>query len=95
MVEWWYQSAEERVTAPAVYPPPPPPPPPLVINSKVSAILYSPELVDVFRYVVRTLKLQDIFNKKCCNICAKGLLPYVMVSFGQLSDEIIDFQVAT
>lgn len=30
MVEWWYQSAEERVTAPAVYPPPPPPPPPVV-----------------------------------------------------------------
>ncbi|KAG0586375.1 hypothetical protein KC19_2G085800 [Ceratodon purpureus] len=30
MVEWWYQSAEERVTAPSVYPPPPPPPPPVV-----------------------------------------------------------------
>lgn len=28
MVEWWYQSAEERVTAPTVYPAPPPPPAP-------------------------------------------------------------------
>uniref|UniRef100_A0A6N2MTG1 Uncharacterized protein n=1 Tax=Salix viminalis TaxID=40686 RepID=A0A6N2MTG1_SALVM len=28
MMEWWYQSAEERVSAPTVYPPPPPPPAP-------------------------------------------------------------------
>lgn len=28
MMEWWYQSAEERVTAPIVYPAPPPPPAP-------------------------------------------------------------------
>lgn len=28
MMEWWYQSAEERVTAPTVYPAPPPPPAP-------------------------------------------------------------------
>eukprot|EP00850_Spirogloea_muscicola_P002073 SM000008S22162 [mRNA] locus=s8:169171:172336:+ [translate_table: standard] len=28
MVEWWYQSAEQRLATPAVYPPPPPPPPP-------------------------------------------------------------------
>ncbi|KAL0340681.1 UNVERIFIED_CONTAM: Peroxisome biogenesis protein 12 [Sesamum radiatum] len=25
-MEWWYQSAEERMSAPTVYPPPPPPP---------------------------------------------------------------------
>ncbi|EFJ38878.1 hypothetical protein SELMODRAFT_437729 [Selaginella moellendorffii] len=30
MMEWWYQSAEERVMAPTIYPPPPPPPPPKV-----------------------------------------------------------------
>lgn len=30
MMEWWYQSAEERMSAPTVYPPPPPPPPPKV-----------------------------------------------------------------
>mgnify|MGYP002775332824 CR=1 FL=1 len=30
MIEWWYQSAEERVTAPTVYPAPPPPPAPKV-----------------------------------------------------------------
>ena len=29
-MEWWYQSAEERMSAPTVYPPPPPPPPPKV-----------------------------------------------------------------
>ncbi|XP_010425156.1 PREDICTED: peroxisome biogenesis protein 12-like isoform X2 [Camelina sativa] len=26
MMEWWYQSAEERLSAPTVYPPPPPAP---------------------------------------------------------------------
>jgi len=30
MMEWWYQSAEERMSAPTVYPPPPPPPAPKV-----------------------------------------------------------------
>eukprot|EP00249_Psilotum_nudum_P001875 c14616_g1_i1 orf=248-1411(+) len=35
MVEWWYQSAEERITAPSVYPPPPPPPPPKVAEKGV------------------------------------------------------------
>lgn len=30
MMEWWYQSAEERMSAPTVYPPPPPPPSPKV-----------------------------------------------------------------
>ena len=30
MMEWWYQSAEERMSAPTVYPPPPPPPTPKV-----------------------------------------------------------------
>ena len=29
-MEWWYQSAEERMSAPTVYPPPPPPPTPKV-----------------------------------------------------------------
>ncbi|MCO5568226.1 hypothetical protein L7F22_021922 [Adiantum nelumboides] len=28
MMEWWYQSAEERVSAPTIYPAPPPPPAP-------------------------------------------------------------------
>jgi peroxin-12 len=35
MVEWWYQSAEERVSAPSVYPPPPPPPPPVVAKDGI------------------------------------------------------------
>ncbi|KAL3564940.1 hypothetical protein D5086_032986, partial [Populus alba] len=30
MMEWWYQSAEEGMSAPTVYPPPPPPPAPKV-----------------------------------------------------------------
>ncbi|CDY42925.1 BnaC05g47260D [Brassica napus] len=33
MMEWWYQSAEERLTAPTVYPPPPPPPSPKIFIS--------------------------------------------------------------
>jgi hypothetical protein len=36
MMEWWYQSAEERMSAPTVYPPPPPPPAP-----KVYSLLYT------------------------------------------------------
>nr|VDC81318.1 unnamed protein product [Brassica rapa] len=36
MMEWWYQSAEERLTAPTVYPPPPPPPAPKVFISIVA-----------------------------------------------------------
>lgn len=35
MMEWWYQSAEERVTAPTVYPAPPPPPAPKVAEKGI------------------------------------------------------------
>ncbi|KAG6554901.1 hypothetical protein Mapa_003485 [Marchantia paleacea] len=35
MVEWWYQSAEQRLTSPTVYPPPPPPPPPKVAKDGI------------------------------------------------------------
>ncbi|KAF3604809.1 hypothetical protein DY000_02051498 [Brassica cretica] len=35
MMEWWYQSAEERLTAPTVYPPPPPPPSPKVAKEGI------------------------------------------------------------
>ncbi|CAI5529278.1 unnamed protein product [Closterium sp. Naga37s-1] len=28
MAEWWYQTGEQKLSAPTVYPPPPPPPPP-------------------------------------------------------------------
>ncbi|CAM6052070.1 unnamed protein product [Sphagnum compactum] len=35
MVEWWYQSAEQRVTAPSIYPPPPPPPQPKVAEGGI------------------------------------------------------------
>ncbi|KAG8377418.1 hypothetical protein BUALT_Bualt08G0030900 [Buddleja alternifolia] len=35
MMEWWYQSAEERMSAPTVYPPPPPPPPPKVAKEGI------------------------------------------------------------
>ncbi|CAM6092311.1 unnamed protein product [Calypogeia fissa] len=35
MVEWWYQSAEQRVSAPAIYPPPPAPPPPKVAKNGI------------------------------------------------------------
>ncbi|CAH8361552.1 unnamed protein product [Eruca vesicaria subsp. sativa] len=35
MMEWWYQSAEERLTAPTVYPPPPPPPAPKVATDGI------------------------------------------------------------
>lgn len=35
MMEWWYQSAEERMTAPTVYPAPPPPPPPKVAEKGI------------------------------------------------------------
>eukprot|EP00252_Welwitschia_mirabilis_P020611 TRINITY_DN5085_c0_g1_i1.p1 TRINITY_DN5085_c0_g1~~TRINITY_DN5085_c0_g1_i1.p1 ORF type:complete len:272 (+),score=34.72 TRINITY_DN5085_c0_g1_i1:392-1207(+) len=35
MMEWWYQSAEERITSPAVYPPPPPPPQPKVAETGI------------------------------------------------------------
>ncbi|KAF3544020.1 hypothetical protein DY000_02003591 [Brassica cretica] len=35
MMEWWYQSAEERLTAPTVYPPPPPPPAPKVAKEGI------------------------------------------------------------
>ncbi|KAJ7513720.1 hypothetical protein O6H91_23G011900 [Diphasiastrum complanatum] len=35
MVEWWYQSAEERVTSQTVYPPPPPPPAPKVADGGI------------------------------------------------------------
>jgi hypothetical protein len=41
MMEWWYQSAEERMSAPTVYPPPPPPPPPKV-KKQFSVYLGSP-----------------------------------------------------
>lgn len=34
-MEWWYQSAEERMSAPTVYPPPPPPPPPKVAKEGI------------------------------------------------------------
>ncbi|CAI5936022.1 unnamed protein product, partial [Closterium sp. NIES-65] len=30
MAEWWYQTGEQKLSAPTVYPPPPPPPPPKV-----------------------------------------------------------------
>lgn len=45
MMEWWYQSAEERLTAPTVYPPPPPPPAPKV------SISISETNVDLFSSV--------------------------------------------
>ncbi|KAL0744836.1 hypothetical protein Bca101_101135 [Brassica carinata] len=35
MMEWWYQSAEERLTAPTVYPPPPPLPSPKVAKEGI------------------------------------------------------------
>ncbi|CAN8260471.1 unnamed protein product [Cochlearia groenlandica] len=35
MMEWWYQSAEERLSAPTVYPPPPPPPAPRVAKEGI------------------------------------------------------------
>ncbi|KAL3702314.1 hypothetical protein R1sor_020336 [Riccia sorocarpa] len=35
MVEWWYQSAEQRLISPTVYPPPPPPPPPKVAKDGI------------------------------------------------------------
>ncbi|CAF2103273.1 BnaA05g33000D [Brassica napus] len=35
MMEWWYQSAEERLTAPTVYPPPLPPPSPKVAKEGI------------------------------------------------------------
>ncbi|KAI5058088.1 hypothetical protein GOP47_0026892 [Adiantum capillus-veneris] len=35
MMEWWYQSAEERVTAPTMYPAPPPPPAPKVAEKGI------------------------------------------------------------
>ncbi|KAL9256443.1 Peroxisome biogenesis protein 12-like protein [Drosera capensis] len=35
MMEWWYQSAEERISAPTVYPPPPPPPVPKVAKEGI------------------------------------------------------------
>ncbi|XP_010549665.1 PREDICTED: peroxisome biogenesis protein 12 [Tarenaya hassleriana] len=35
MMEWWFQSAEERLSAPTVYPPPPPPPPPKVAKEGI------------------------------------------------------------
>ncbi|CAA7041135.1 unnamed protein product [Microthlaspi erraticum] len=35
MMEWWYQSAEERLSAPTVYPPPPPPPAPKVAKEGI------------------------------------------------------------
>lgn len=35
MMEWWYQSAEERMHAPVVYPPPPPPPAPKVAKDGI------------------------------------------------------------
>ncbi|CAI6005563.1 unnamed protein product [Closterium sp. NIES-64] len=38
MAEWWYQTGEQKLSAPTVYPPPPPPPPP-----KASA--FSPKYV--------------------------------------------------
>lgn len=38
-MEWWYQSAEERMSAPTVYPPPPPPPPPQVNTLCVSGFV--------------------------------------------------------
>ncbi|GJP52711.1 hypothetical protein CLOM_g11801 [Closterium sp. NIES-68] len=30
MAEWWFQTGEQKLSAPTVYPPPPPPPPPKV-----------------------------------------------------------------
>lgn len=48
-MEWWYQSAEERMSAPTVYPPPPPPPPPKVILSPfVSGELFQGMLMRIF-----------------------------------------------
>ncbi|MCO5596351.1 hypothetical protein L7F22_050412 [Adiantum nelumboides] len=35
MMEWWYQSAEERVSAPTIYPAPPPPPAPKVAEKGI------------------------------------------------------------
>uniref|UniRef100_A0A0A9IUI8 Uncharacterized protein n=1 Tax=Arundo donax TaxID=35708 RepID=A0A0A9IUI8_ARUDO len=35
MMEWWYQSAEERMSAPTVYPLPPPPPTPKVAKDGI------------------------------------------------------------
>ncbi|RZC81428.1 hypothetical protein C5167_044009 [Papaver somniferum] len=35
MMEWWYQSAAERMSAPTAYPPPPPPPPPKVAEEGI------------------------------------------------------------
>ncbi|XP_019099842.1 PREDICTED: peroxisome biogenesis protein 12-like isoform X2 [Camelina sativa] len=35
MMEWWYQSAEERLSAPTVYPPPPPPPAPTMAKEGI------------------------------------------------------------
>ncbi|GMH11298.1 hypothetical protein Nepgr_013139 [Nepenthes gracilis] len=35
MMEWWYQSAEERISAPTIYPPPPPPPAPKVAKEGI------------------------------------------------------------
>ncbi|CDP06503.1 unnamed protein product [Coffea canephora] len=35
MMEGWYQSAEERMSAPTVYPPPPPSPPPKVAKEGI------------------------------------------------------------
>ncbi|KAL8130522.1 hypothetical protein V2J09_019677 [Rumex salicifolius] len=39
MMEWWIQSAEERMHAPVVYPPPPPPPAPKVAKEGIPLLL--------------------------------------------------------
>ena len=58
MLEWWYQSGEQKISAPSVYPPPPPPPPPKVRTAAlwVVPIVWPPELPNVPKQIVPELK---------------------------------------
>ncbi|CAM8936141.1 unnamed protein product [Rhodiola kirilowii] len=51
----WYQSAEQRMSAPTVYPPPPPPPPPKVAKE---GIPLPPHLIEQFvLYALRSVQI--------------------------------------